>query len=186
MGVLLVVGCASAPHLRASPTETPSVDVSEFRRVWVAGFLTNTQRDIDLNTESVRLLRSQLKSRTLARVIDADPITIESQSMLQNAERWRNLGEEYGSPLIVTGSIRLISARPVSTERPSGRGSPVLRKGFVLEATFLFIDGRTGEVVASQTVPKEKVYGPDDRTSTLSLYFQLMDRVLPTFLRAFV
>jgi len=159
--------------------------LSAFNRVWIAGFVTSAHRDVDLNTETVRLLRSQLKSRTLLRVVDAEPITIDGESMLEDEERWRRLAEEYGEPLIVTGSIRLVSARPISTERPSGRGSAVLRKGFVLEATFVFIDGRTGKVVASQSPPVEKVYGLDDRASTLSLYFQLMERVLPMFLRAF-
>jgi len=185
IGVLLLAGCASVTGARVSQPPTPSVDVSAFNRVWIAGFITSAHRDIDLNSETVRLLRRQLNSRTLLRVIDAEPITIDSESMLQDEDRWRKLGEEHGEPLIVTGSVRLVSAHPVSTERPSGRGSAIPRKGFVLEATFVFIDGRTGKVVASQTLPKEKIYGPDDRTSTLSLYFQLMNRVLPIFLRAF-
>ena len=183
--VLLLAGCASVTPVRVSQPPTPSVDLSAFNRVWIAGFVTSAHRDVDLNTETVRLLRSQLTSRTFLRVIDAEPITIDGESMLQDEERWRRLAEEYGEPLIVTGSVRLVSARPISTERPSGRGSAVLRKGFVLEARFVFIDGRTGKVVASQSPPIEKLYGRDDRASTLSLYFQLMERVLPMFLRAF-
>jgi hypothetical protein len=186
VSVLLLAGCASVTDVPVSQPATPSVDLSAFDRVWIAGFLTSAPRDIDLNVETVRLLRSQLKSRTLRRLIDAEPIAIDSESMLRDEERWRELAEEYGAPLIVTGSVKLVSARPVSTERASGRQSHyVLRKGFVLEATFVFIDGRTGEVVASQSPPKETVYGADDRASTLSLYFQLMDRVLPMFLHAF-
>lgn len=186
VGPLLLAGCASVSHVRASQPATPSVDLSAFDRVWIAGFVTSAPRDIDLNAETVRLLRGQLKSRTFLRVIDAEPITIDSGSMLRDEERWRELAEEYGAPLIVTGSVRLASARPVSSERGSGRGSQyVLRKGFVLEATFVFVDGRTGQIMASQNLFKEKLYGADDRESTLSLYFQLMDRVMPMFLRAF-
>ena len=183
--VFVLAGCARVSSVRVAQPPTPAVDVSAFNRVWIAGFVTSAHRDVDLNTETVRLLRSQLKSQTFLRVIDAEPITIDGESMLRDEARWRKLAEEYGEPLIVTGSVRLVSAHPLSTERPSGRGSAILRKGFVLEATFVFIDGRTGKVVGSQTVPKEKIYGLDDRTSTLSLYFQLMNRVMPIFLRAF-
>lgn len=162
------------------------VDVSPFRRIWIAGFVTTANRDIDVNAETVRLLRRALNPRTTLRMIEAAPLVIRDEAELSNQERWKRLAEEYGEPLIVTGSVRLIPARPVAVERTTGRGSVYLsRKGFVLETTFVFIDGRTGDVIASETLPKETLYGSDARTSTLFLYFQLMDRVLPVFLGAF-
>jgi hypothetical protein len=54
----------------------------------------------------------------------------------------------------------------------------------VLETTFLFVDGRTGEVLARQQLPKETLYASGPRVSPLSLYFELMERVVPEFLRA--
>ncbi len=158
--VLLLAGCAIGTRDGVSHPSTPSVDLSAFNRVWIAGFLTSARRDIDLNAETVRLLRGQLKSRPFLRVIDAEPLTIDGDAMLRNAERWRSLAEEYGAPLVITGSVRLVSAPPLSTERASGRGS-ILRSGLALEASFVFIDGRTGEVPATQSLPRNKVYGAD-------------------------
>ena len=57
------------------PVETPipaKLDVSAFQRVLVAGFVAGGADDIDTNQETVRLLRSQLRSKSELRVIDAD------------------------------------------------------------------------------------------------------------------
>ena len=171
---------------RVSEPSTAAPDLSSFRRVWIAGFVTNQVDDIDVNVETVRLLRRRLRSSAAVRVLDAEPLTIATEAALRDAERWRNLGEEHGAPLIVTGSLRLVSAPPVPVQSASThRSNYGLRKGFVLETTFVFIDGQTGEVVASQRFPNEKLYAADERASTLSLFFRLMDRILPTFLRAF-
>src|SRR5213592_1868083 len=92
--VFLLAGCASVSNVRVLQPPTPSVNVSAFNGVWIAGFVTSANRDIDLNVETVRLLRNQLKSRTLLRVVDAEPMTIDGESMLQDEERWRSLAEE--------------------------------------------------------------------------------------------
>ena len=184
LGVVVLSGCASASNVRVSQPASLPLDTSSFRRIWVAGFLTSAKSDIDVNSETVRLLRRRLNPRTPLRVIEAEPLAIRDEVELSNAEQWKRLAEEYGEPLIVTGSVKLSEARPVAVERTSGRGgSYILRKGFVLDTTFLFIDGRTGAVIASEHPPREKAYGADARASTLSLYFELMDRVLPVFLR---
>lgn len=183
-GLLTLEGCAGAARSRVSEPAAPAIDLSPFRRVWIAGFVTAANREVDVNAETVRLLRSRLNPRTPLRVIEAPPLSID-ETKLSDAARWKRLAEEYGEPLIVTGSVSLVAARPVPAESPSGRASYRLRKGFVLDALFLFIDGRTGEVLARQDLPKQTLYGPDQRASTLSLYLQLMERVLPAFLRAF-
>ena len=49
------------------PVETPiqaKIDVTTFQRVLVAGFLTGGCDSIDPNTETARLLRSQLRSKS--------------------------------------------------------------------------------------------------------------------------
>src|SRR3990170_2737470 len=46
--------------------------VSAFQRVLVAGFVTGGTEDIDANQETVRLLRSQLRTKSSLKVIDAD------------------------------------------------------------------------------------------------------------------
>jgi hypothetical protein len=57
------------------PIETPiqpKLDVSAFQRVLIAGFIAGGTDEVDANQETVRLLRSQLRSKSSLRVIDAD------------------------------------------------------------------------------------------------------------------
>lgn len=57
------------------PIETPiqaKLDISAFQRVLIAGFVTGGTDDVDANQETVRLLRSQLRSKSELKVIDAD------------------------------------------------------------------------------------------------------------------
>jgi hypothetical protein len=51
---------------------TPKLDVSPFQRVLVAGFVAGGTEDVDANQETVRLLRSQLRTKSKLKVIDAD------------------------------------------------------------------------------------------------------------------
>jgi hypothetical protein len=186
VGLLILGACASASHIAVLQPATPPPDLSAYRRIWIAGFLTNEVEDIDVNVETVRLLRRRLSSNVPVRVINAAPLIIADEAALKDAERWEKLGEEYGAPLIVTGSVRLVKAPPVPVQSASiHRSNFGLRQGFVLKTTFVFIDGRTGTVIASQRLPDQKLYAADQRASTMSLYFQLMDRVVPTFLRSF-
>jgi hypothetical protein len=59
--------------------ETPiqaKIDVTPFRRVLVAGFLSGGSNNIDPNSETARLLRSQLRTKSDMTVIDADVISL--------------------------------------------------------------------------------------------------------------
>ena len=70
---MLAVACGG--ELFEIPIETPiqaKLDVSAFQRVLVAGFVAGGTDDVDTNQETVRLLRSQLRSKSSLRVIDAD------------------------------------------------------------------------------------------------------------------
>jgi hypothetical protein len=178
-------GCASTARTRPTQQQTPAIDLSPFRRIWIAGFNASSNRDIDVNAETVFLLRRRLNPLTRMRVVDAQPIAVRGESELADAARWRRLAEEYEDAIVVTGTVNLESAPPVPIASASSRASNILRKGFALETTFLFVDGRTGAVIARQTFPKEKLYGSDQRASTLSLYLELMERVTPAFLRVF-
>ena len=70
---LLASGCASALEV---PIETPlksKLDVSKFRRVLVAGFVTDlVDEGIDLAPETARLLQNQLRSASKLQVIEPD------------------------------------------------------------------------------------------------------------------
>ncbi len=69
------------------PIETPiraKLDVSAFQRVLIAGFVAGGTDDVDANQETVRLLRSQLRSKSSLRVIDADVMELASIAQEQN------------------------------------------------------------------------------------------------------
>ena len=89
-GVALVFAAISAgcgTELYEVPVETPipaKLDVSAFQRVLVAGFVAGGSEDLDTNQETVRLLRSQLRTKSGMRVIDADPIQLVDVAQEQN------------------------------------------------------------------------------------------------------
>ena len=56
------------------------------------------------------------------------------------------------------------------------------RKGFILTPKFIFIDGRTGATLHTETLHEEILYNAQQNTPALSSYFELMDKVIPSFL----
>jgi hypothetical protein len=242
------------------PIETPiqpKMDVSPFQRVLIAGFLAGGSEDVDANLETVRLLRSQLRSKSQLKVIDADVLPLlelaneqrtdkpaadaagasgapaapaangpaaqpassqqtaakvkanEAQQsrikdekdleplegIFANVDFWKKIGEEYQNPLIVTGSVLFTAhARSGFVQREQEvidqlgrrRVVPVRtymeRKGFILQPKFIFIDGRTGTTIYSEGYKEEVLYSPQQTTPALSSYFELMDRLVPSFL----
>src|SRR6476659_223410 len=72
---VLLCGAAACTNFYEIPIETPiqpKMDVSPFQRVLVAGFVSGGTDDVDANLETVRLLRSQLRTKSSLKVIDAD------------------------------------------------------------------------------------------------------------------
>ncbi len=75
----LLLGSAACTNFYEVPIETPiqaKLDVAAFRRVLVAGFISGGTDDVDANLETVRLLRSQLRSKTTLRVIEAEVLPL--------------------------------------------------------------------------------------------------------------
>ncbi len=58
------------------------------------------------------------------------------------------------------------------------------RKGFILRPKFIFIDGRTGATLYSETFNEQVLYNAQQNTPALSSYFELMDKLIPSFLNA--
>ncbi|MEY4094513.1 MAG: hypothetical protein RLZZ53_1712 [Acidobacteriota bacterium] len=117
------------------------------------------------------------------------------QHIFANVAYWKRIGEEYQQPLIVTGAVLFAPQqrsgfvqREQESYDPFGRRIVVPvrtymeRKGFVLRPTFIFIDGRTGETLHTETFREEILYNASQQTPALSSYFELMDRLLPAFL----
>jgi hypothetical protein len=221
---LALTGCASFVEI---PIETPlqsKLDVSRFRRILVAGFITDTGgSDVDLSAETARLLQNQLRSSSRLQVLEPDrpplqealertrgeigpaekwgkpereQFQLEADRLLQDADFWRRLGEEYQNPLIVTGRIGFeeqnrsgfqaeerVVREPGTNRARIVRGSRFQeRKAYTLSADFSFVDGKTGETLHKERFSEEVLYGEDQKVSPLSSYFELMDRLLPNFL----
>jgi hypothetical protein len=276
VGIGLVTGVSGCTNFYEIPIETPiqaKLDVSPFQRVHVVGFIAGGSDDVDANLETVRLLRSQLRTRSGLRVIEADvlPLAEIAQGMaappgdapekpaektgadkpvpektsegatnghtpatngstpqppggaaeqdpakegqnglprirdekdlasfeqiFANVEYWKKLGEEFQQPLIVTGTVLFTpqSKQGVVAQTREGydqfgrRMSYVQRvymerKGFILRPKFIFIDGRTGTRLYSETFREERLYPSSQNVPALSSYFELMDDVIPRFL----
>ena len=230
----LALGASSCLKFYDVGIETPiqaKLDVSSFQRVLVLGFLSGGSKDVDANSETVRLLRSQLRNRSDLRVVDSDVISLVDEvdrrkrasgdtppvdptattsddpkimterdlqpyeEIFADVDYWKRLGEEYQAPLIITGSVLFTDVQrsgPVTRSREImdayGRRSVQDvrqyedRKGYALVPKFIFIDGRTGVQLYSESFREETLYSAQNNTPPLSSYFELMDRLLPGFL----
>ena len=130
------------------------------------------------------------------------PAAIKEQKDLEayehvfaNVEYWKRIGEEYQQPLIVTGTVLFtplqrnqIVQREQEVYDSFGRRRVVPvrtyqeRKGFSLDGRFIFIDGRSGATLHSESFNEQILYNANQTTPALSSYFELMDRLIPSFL----
>ena len=283
--VLVVSGCTSFYEIPIETPIQPKMDVTPFQRVFIAGFIAGGSEDVDANLETVRLLRSQLRSKSPLRVIEADVLPLVElareqaapepetgpslpslppeapappagerapatgpdtasaapagqtadgaagepaatparrttaprppaarpartagaaqeraaadpqqsgrirdekdleplEGIFANVDYWKKLGEEYQNPLIVTGTVLFTPhARSGFVQREQEyydsfgrrRVVPVRtymeRKGFILRPKFIFIDGRTGTTIYSESFREEVLYSPQQSTPALS------------------
>ena len=77
--LVVLAATAACTNFYEVPIETPiqaKLDVSPFRRVLVAGFISGGSDEVDANMETVRLLRSQLRTKTDLRVIEAEVLPL--------------------------------------------------------------------------------------------------------------
>ncbi|MBM40981.1 MAG: hypothetical protein CL483_03540 [Acidobacteria bacterium] len=120
------------------------------------------------------------------------------ETIFANVGYWRDLGEEYQNPLILTGTVYFSPHQRsgmVTREREVydsfGRRRTVPqrvyrdRRGFVLSPKFIFIDGESGATLYTERHREEILYEASQNTPALSSYFELMDRLLPSVLGAF-
>jgi hypothetical protein len=237
----LAVASSACVDFYEIPVEIPlqaKIDVANFQRVLVFGFLSGGSNAIDPNTETARLLRSQLRSKQDLKVIDTDVVSLVDevdrqrgasapaaaapapsggapatpgadsgpriktdkdlqayQSIFDDKDYWKAIGERYQSPLIITGSVMFSEmSKSGMVSRPQqyvdSTGNTRYQevhvwadlKGFALDSKFIFIDGRTGEQLYTEPVHEESLYPSTQTTPALSSYFELMDKVLPSFL----
>jgi len=255
LSVVVLSGVSACTSFYEIPIETPiqpKMDVSMFQRVLIAGFIGGGTDDVDANLETVRLLRSQLRSKSSLRVIEAEVLQLTElakeqakgdgsagpggaadgqqtaspqapaagqpagapaaaaeaepgkirnekdlekyQSIFADTAFWKKVGEEYQGPLIITGTVLfspLATAGYVPVEREYfdqlGRRRVIQqrvyqeRKGFTLQPKLIYI-ARTGATLYSETLREEILYNAQQNTPALSSYFELMDKLIPSFL----
>ena len=253
-----VGGCTNFFEVPIETPLSPKMDVSAFRRVLVAGFISGGTDDVDANLETVRLLRSQLRSKSGLRVLEADVLPLAElaadkakataapvpelpapgstsaseglapvpplpsasgqtpapapttapeakirnakdlekyQSIFADVAFWKKIGEEYENPLIVTGTVLFVPQQTAgfvtrNSESYDNLGRRIVvpqrlymeRKGFAITPKFIFIDGRTGATLHTESIHEEILYSSQQNTPALSSYFELMDKIIPTFL----
>lgn len=234
VSLALSIGASSCLRFYDIGIETPiqaKLDVSSFQRVLILGFLAGGSKEVDPNTETVRLLRSQLRTKSDLKVIDSDVLSLvdevdrrrraagevsppnpaaaasdepkimnerdlqEYEAIFADVDYWKKIGEEYQAPLIITGSILFTDVqrsgmvtRSQETLDQYGRRAVTDvrrfedRKGYALVPKFIFIDGRTGVQLYSESFREETLYSATNNTPPLSSYFELIDRLLPGFL----
>jgi hypothetical protein len=222
--LLAATGCAGYLEVPIDMPVQSKIDTTRFRRVLIAGFASDIGgAEVEVGSETVRLLQNQLRANSRMQVVEADrppledalaeaksrlaesgkvtkderdQFRLETDRVLQDQEFWRKVGEEYQSPLIVTGRIGFEEqnrsgfqadervVRDPATSRPRlTRGNRYLeRRGYTLSADFHFVDGRTGETLHKEKFTEEVLYAEEQKVSALSSYFELMDRLLPNFL----
>lgn len=129
----LGAGCAGYLEVPIEMPVQSKIDTTRFRRVLIAGFATDLGgSDVEVASETVRLLQNQLRANARLQVVEADrpPIEealsevrlrladtakltreerdqfrLETDRILQDQEYWRKIGEEFQGPLIVTGRV---------------------------------------------------------------------------------
>jgi len=223
---LVSAGCLSFYEVAVETPIRAKLDVGPFQRVLVAGFVAGGTKNIEPNSETARLLRSQLRSKSELKVIDAEVIELtdefdrrrsklivpadkvadtlkikderdiqEYEPILKDESYWKKIGDEYQSPLIITGSVLFtevaksgmvsrLKSYTDSMGRPQYEEAREFAsmKGYALTPKFVFIDGRTGAQLYSEGFYEEALYTDTQNTPALSSYFELMDKVLPAFL----
>ncbi|MBI4266654.1 MAG: hypothetical protein HY657_19980 [Acidobacteria bacterium] len=181
--VLIVVGCTTATA-RVPARRMTNVVISPLQRILVAGFVTDAESPLDVNTETVRLLREELRRQGILGVMRADPVTPTSEAAFSDREYWRVLGEEHGAPLIVSGVVRLRRAPPNVFQRGGRAGVYQIQPGFFLETEIVLIDGATGQVLSSERLPRKAQYGSGRRGSPSLMYYSMMYSLMPEMARA--
>ena len=117
------------------------------------------------------------------------------EKVFADTEFWKGIGTEFQGALIITGSVIFVPyqrsgyvQKEAEVYDSFGRRSVVPvrtymdRKGFILKPKFVFIDGSTGQALYTETFREEILYNTEQSTPALSSFFELMDRMLPSFL----
>ena len=134
VAAVLATACTHFYEIPIETPIRPKLDVSAFQRVLVAGFIAGGSEDVDANVETTRLLRSQLRIKVRSprdrggraaadgsgRAARRHPPPVRqprrscsrkkrtssrTRRCLRTSGYWKQIGEEFQQPLIVTGTV---------------------------------------------------------------------------------
>lgn len=145
--MLAATAVACGPSYFEIPIETPirpKMDVSPFQRVLVAGFVAGGSDDVDANLETVRLLRSQLRTKSSLKVIDADVMPLIE------------IAQDQSKP----GPVDTAAASPGQTAGPGGTVATGASSG------------ATDAMALPKTIKEEKDLEPYERLFANTAYWK--------------
>ncbi len=130
-------------------------------------------------------MRASSQTLTLPKDIKEEKDLEPYERLFANTAYWKRIGEEFQNPLIVTGTV-LFSSRSTSgfvqrdQETYDSLGRRIVRpvrqymerKGFILRPKFVFIDGRTGATMYSESYREEILYNAQQNTPALVVVFR--------------
>ena len=100
-------GCLSFYEIGVETPIQAKLDVTAFQRVLVAGFVAGGSKGVDANTETTRLLRSQLRTKSSLKVIDAEVLTLADE-----VDKRRTKPDEAATPAAQPGQPSQAPATP--------------------------------------------------------------------------
>lgn len=95
--VILLAGCATVDSSRTRIFVPPRPDLLGFSRVLVAGFVTQGGDRIDLNDETARFIRTQLRSKMSLTVIESEPVSL-AHEVFMNVPFWKSWTADESKP----------------------------------------------------------------------------------------
>ncbi len=197
MAMLLAAGPAFAKTLRVTiAVPMPSrIDMQGLHKALVTRFVVDKDvPEIDLNHETVGLLRRELHKKSSLDVLEVEPPPLPEQpltDLLANSGFWRKLAESNGADLLISGKVSFeVSDRsgyvqqdeisPVTGQRVR-RTRFVDREGFTLNLNLFFIRGSTGKVMYEDHFTGENTLlgkSNDRLTSLFTIFEQIEDDVM--------
>lgn len=193
--VLMGLACGGISYMVA--IEHPMkerIPPDKYKSILVAGFLAEGEKKLNLNFETVKYIRTELKKNTPYKVIEENLIEIPPariEELPLDTDFWKSLATKAEAELIMWGRVKYTSEltselkeetyqHPVTGKRYTAT-RVVERTDFKVELDLYFSDGSSGVVVYrdkySQIIPYR-----ERPPAELPVFINLMNRLLPNIL----
>lgn len=191
---LVGIGCGGAAHLvTIQHPMKERIPPGKYKSILVAGFLAE-ENELNLNFETVKYLRTELRKNTPYKVTEEKPIDIPPariEELPYDTDFWKSLAIQAEAELIMwgrvnytvepTAELKEVRYRHPTTGRILTATQLVDMTNFKMELDIYFSDGSSGELVYrdkySQIIPYKGRQSAD-----LTTFFALMNRILPSIL----